>query len=1179
MNQAKLPVAIRGRFRRSVNITHDFSDGLDGYILTAKAKELLYRIAESLEGGTSQRAWSMFGAYGGGKSTCALYIAKLFSGNKMAHKLLQEADPVLAGFFQNYQTTQFCPVLIVGGREPLSSSLLSGLASSLSAFAVNLPQKKRKNLNTTISDIKKSLAENNIVDGVVLSFYQRAASEVSAVTGGGLLVIVDELGKLLEYTAHHSERSDLYLLQLLAERAARTGNSGDFSAPIILLTILHQAFERYAEHLTLREQEEWRKVQGRFEDFAFLESFDETLRLISNAIEVDTDVNYSVGQDKIVENLISHTSLPQYFDLDKVKYYLQSALPLDPSVSLIIGPLFKKLAQSERSLFAFLSSGEPDSFLEVMTREIAKQSIHSKKGKGYTQLPIYRLDNLYDYLIGALGGTLFYKGITRLWAETEAALAKLENPSELSIRLIKQIAILSYAGSYVGLKSTLHVLNCTCSASSKKTKEALELLCKKRVITYRSFNKEYHIWQGSDFDLDEKLAEARRHVSLRAPIADLIQKFLPPSPITARRHSYRTGTNRIFEVMYASDTTWARLSEKTIGRSDGRIIYVFPERSDEVGSLFELLQKQDDDSLLLYAVPRGIEKLGQVVRDLTCLEWVRKNSDELKGDAVARKELDQRIADLKGYIQSHIATLLVSDREHGHSCIWFNQGQTFEFVNERGLQEKLSELCDQVFSKAPEIWNELLNRRKPSSNAIRALKLLLKAVVESPSKDVLGIEGTPAEYGLYASILKVTGMHREIQGEWSFAPPYDNRKGCVAVWEAISGYFKNAQGKRVSVQTIYDSLEQPPYGVRKGLIPIFIFAYYKHFEDDIACFEEGVFLAELSFAEIERLLKRPDRFEFQLVEIDNTRAEVLDNLAPLLGLPENSRTPLPFVIRLLQRTRELTPYACRTSHLTSSTIAVREALLRAEEPTTLLFNDLPEACGLTSFLADTRSKAEIELFVERLKLALRELGDVYTQLISRIASHFQKAFGLHSSDVDVCRRELASRSQPLLRHATHPGLKAFLVRSTEEIIDTQSWYASLAALLAKRTPAQWKDPDFNVFLSALTEIARRFRTLEPLVFDYSESNAQGNSEETDRHPSVKRLRIGITALDTQEQEAVVCVHVEDEPIVEDLIEKLKKSLSESRGSKNSELKLAALAQLAQTLLVERESSFETDQIL
>src|SRR5262249_58593668 len=96
---------------------------------------------------------------------------------------------------------------------------------------------------------------------------------------GGLIVVIDEMGKLLEGAA--SEGSDIYLFQQLAELASRSDGR------LILIGILHQAFEEYANRLGREQRDEWAKVQGRFVDLLVNTAGEEQLELLSRAIQSD----------------------------------------------------------------------------------------------------------------------------------------------------------------------------------------------------------------------------------------------------------------------------------------------------------------------------------------------------------------------------------------------------------------------------------------------------------------------------------------------------------------------------------------------------------------------------------------------------------------------------------------------------------------------------------------------------------------------------------------------------------------------------------------------------------------------------------------------------------------------------------------------------------------------------
>ena len=74
----------------------------------------------------------------------------------------------------------------------------------------------------------------------------------------------------------------------------------------------------------------------------------------------------------------------------RVAAMLAKCYPLHPLTAMMLGPLFRQLAQNERSLFAFLASSEPFGFQEFLREQ------HGESGP-------YRLDHLYDYVMTSLG--------------------------------------------------------------------------------------------------------------------------------------------------------------------------------------------------------------------------------------------------------------------------------------------------------------------------------------------------------------------------------------------------------------------------------------------------------------------------------------------------------------------------------------------------------------------------------------------------------------------------------------------------------------------------------------------------------------------------------------------------------------------------------------------------------
>jgi hypothetical protein len=287
-------VVVSPRFARSVSLVRDAyrSDGIEGYLLTPTGREVLRRLADALRGETSTQAWSLTGPYGSGKSGFALLAAQLLGGEDLvrqrARTFLASCDAGLAERFFGpggvlpKKAGRLCTVLVSGTRQPLEKALAARLAFSLRTFAT------RGRPLQLIERLDRMAREPETSGTAIVGLFEEANEYLERFDSeaAGILLIIDELGRFLEYGASIPEHGDVFVLQELAEAATRS------MRPFLFLTILHQAIDRYAEHMGPGRRAEWAKVQGRFEDVAFEERSEQLLRLLANAIRhegSDTD--------------------------------------------------------------------------------------------------------------------------------------------------------------------------------------------------------------------------------------------------------------------------------------------------------------------------------------------------------------------------------------------------------------------------------------------------------------------------------------------------------------------------------------------------------------------------------------------------------------------------------------------------------------------------------------------------------------------------------------------------------------------------------------------------------------------------------------------------------------------------------------------------------------------------
>ena len=275
-------VAVVGRFARSANLERDATrtEPLDGYVVTARALDVVERIALTAVSGPAGGAWSLTGPYGSGKSSLALLIDAAFGNTspdarRVALDLVSKTSPTVGELVQeahrHYGTSRsgFCSGLVTAEREPLSHTVLRALHTAVIRRYGEIPSSEAFSAATALGGALEDVADNDPrrsgPSPAALIEVARCLAEEAP-----LLLIIDEFGKNLE-AFRDGVDADPYLLQQLAEAGQSTAG-----LPIFVLTLQHLSFEDYLGGADFPQRREWAKVQGRFEDIAYVESSAQT---------------------------------------------------------------------------------------------------------------------------------------------------------------------------------------------------------------------------------------------------------------------------------------------------------------------------------------------------------------------------------------------------------------------------------------------------------------------------------------------------------------------------------------------------------------------------------------------------------------------------------------------------------------------------------------------------------------------------------------------------------------------------------------------------------------------------------------------------------------------------------------------------------------------------------------
>lgn len=1094
-------VRIARRFQRSIRIDTDLrdTDALEGFLCPPSSADVLTSMARHISE-TGHAAFTWTGPYGSGKSSLVVALCAALAGKpKVRDAAIRALDKdtvttLIAALPPKAQGWRVLP--IVGRRAPLAHIIGESLESN--GFA------KRSAKPWT--------------DAAVLQKVAGLAADEPRLHGG-LVIIIDEMGKVLEGAAHDGH--DIFLLQQLAELASRSDRR------LVVVGILHQAFDEYAQRLAREVRDEWAKVQGRYVDLVVNTSGEEQLELLGRAIEKTGHIELPQNALQAVADLVrpgKPAANKRFLEL------LKKCWPLHPVVATLLGPLSRRrFGQNQRSLFAFLNSAEADGFQDFLA-DAAKADL-------------YTPDRLWNYLRINLEPAILASPDGHRWAIGVDALERSASATTLEQSLMRTIIVIDLFRERSGLTATPELLfHCVSAGTTRKDFEkALKSLVERSCIVFRRHVGAYTLFAGSDFDIEDALAAALPN----AEAVDLgrLRDLAGLQPVLAKRHYHETGAIRWFnlDLVRVNDLNTVVQDKPKAHGAAGRFLIAIPTHGENPGKAKKVCSSlaATAPANVVIGISDHAWHVVQLARELKALSTIHDERPELRGDAIARREIVARLGETQARLENELQRMM-------EATLWFRANAEPTRFTVSALNSLASDICNHQYSKAPRITNELLNRDFPSSNAVKAQRDLLKRMLDSAGKPRLGLEGWPAEAGLMESILIATGLYREeSQGVWAFGTP--NAKSRLGpAWQEAVKELKARSKTSVSLSDIYDRWRKPPFGVKDGIMPIIALAVYVTHRDSIAVYRNGVFQPEMSDLDVDLLTSDPSHIHFRWMNLSDTAQEILRGLSKLaVQIDPCSRAangkPLDVARSLVAAFDQLPAWTKRTTKLSPVAKRLAEMLRYAADPTRLLFDDVP------SLAASKSGKAtfNVSKMVDLVETAFSDLRGTYPAMLGELKA-------LMIAELEAWQQTLADLRERAINLQKVTGdlrLEAFINRLAN-YNGTDSDIEGIASLAIGKNPADWVDADFDRARAALSELAQAFKKHEEI------GRVAGRSDTRHRMAVIVPREDGPRAMHT---EFVVNAHDKDD--VNKLVAKIDEAVG--RSSKNRQnIVLAALAQVS-----------------
>ncbi len=1056
---------IEKSYSQSVNIIRDLESDIQ-YITTPNSNLAYTQLVNNFKIGI--RCFSIVGAYGTGKSSFLVAFKKSINKEKDYFTIQNE----------NLNNISFDVMLLVGDYKSFADSF---------AEQFNL--------------------DNDYSQDEIFFRFEKHYNEI-AKNNKGLLILVDEFGKYLEYAAKNNPEKELYFIQKLAEHI------NDVSKNIFLITTLHQDFNGYSYDLSKNQQNEWDKVKGRLKEITFNEPVEQLLFLAAERLKNNEGKKKPEKFKVLLDSIRKSKTFPlkDYFD----KTIAEDLLPFDILAASVLTIALQKYGQNERSLFSFIESDEPFGLIDF-----------NASGSNY-----YSLNHVYNYLIHnyySLITTKYNPHFTQ-WAAIQKAIERVETVFEgnvcEAIKMVKVIGLLNVfanAGAIIN-KEFLNsygqsVLNI------EKTYIILEKLEKEKIVRFVQHSKRYILFEGTDLDIELAIDEAGNLVERVSNVVYYLNNYFTFPILPAKATFYKSGTPRFFCFRLGE----APKKYEIENEYDGIINLIFDEKIDKE---YLLEYSKNCKDAILFGLHKNTSEIKNLIFEIEKVKKVKENNID---DKVAVKELE-------GIIEHQIKLLnhyVFGNLYSGSSQVeWFFAGKEIEISNRKTFNRELSNICEKIYNEIPVYRNELVNKNKLSVPISIARKNFIKAMVDNwTEKDFAFDEDRfPPEKTIYLSLLWQTGIHKKSNDGYELSEPKEKSFG--PLWKVCIDFLESTRKGKRNLSDLVERLSSKPLKLKKGFIdfwiPIFLFIK----RNDYALFGEEKYIPFITEETLDLIGKNPKPFEIKAFDIEGVKLNLFNRYRALLNQAQKENisgtsfieTIKPFLVFY----KQLPDYAKNTKRLNKNTLQFREMIALAKDPEESFFESFPKAMGY-SLVQLEKEQNLLEEYVEQLENSIREIRTCFDDLIGRFESYILNEVIGEPFNFPEYKFELQNRYRNIKEHLLLQRQKVFYQRVLSELDDKKLWLSSIAQACIGKSLDVISDKDEKILYDKFNDLIHELDNLCEL--DAAADNNTLNEE---------IYKLEITSYTEGSEQAVIRIPKSKQQEIKDVQKRIKNLLGKSK---------------------------------
>lgn len=834
--------SINKNFQSSINLELDLNNEakINEYIPTTDICDVLKHYIKSVLDINKERATTLVGPYGKGKSFLLLVLTYLLGDNKNTKcwsnlvAKIKNVDKELYDLLMKIKEEKInlLPVVINSNYDDIKQSFQIALNESLkrenlddiipdSVFSIcldlitkwendesikndiltkclelhniNLKTLKKelknysnsayKKFETLYNCVIKGMPFNPLINNDIVKTYDNVLYQLNKNNYSGLFIVFDEFSKFLE-SGTATLMADLKIIQDFAELCAR----GNKQTQTNICCVTHKSVSLYVDKSKKDSSyNSFKTVEGRFKEIKFNRSLDENYQLIASAI-IKKGVYESIVNDFINNNLDFYneiSNLNMFTNLGNINLLYKDCFPLNPITVFGLIQLSELVAQNERTLFTFLSDSDENSFKTFI--------------KNYSD-GLFNLDKVYDYFASLLQKeeTNFIRNV---WYRCESILSKLDDLTEK--RVVKSIAIITMINDLDKLPCSDEIIALSLNLDKEYITQLISKLIVKHYLRRNILNNLLSFSLSNSKTIDETVQLLSKTKYKNLKYSEVINNINENKYLLPRRYNEENKITRFFKVLFMDENDFLNINSYNMffeeNYCDGIIVNLIRRTLSSKKINQKINAINDVRVIVKYPNQMIDDHMFDLAMRNVCLNEiiVRKDIDDITREE-AEMLLEENIDDLK--------TLIFDYYEENFSFA--------SLYNNISFSKLLSQVMDDIFTVRLKFNNELLNKRNVSTQYQKAVNHVIDYFLEK--QEEFNFSETSPEGAVKYSV-------------FDYNENDDNFRTLI---EEIKERIKLSATK-IEVKELISEYMLPPYGIRLGVLPLILAKAISELSDNI----------------------------------------------------------------------------------------------------------------------------------------------------------------------------------------------------------------------------------------------------------------------------------------------------------------------------------------------------------